>query len=782
MNEQLIVQNAMRSLFDNMHAYVFLKDLDNRNVKVSESVAAIHGLSVSDMEGRHSRDFYGDYADQYYKDDLEVIRTGKPKLRFTEALPVNGQLHWIEVSKVPVRDENGEIVGILVVANDVTEKRQAEQELEESRSLLQTVVDNFPQTVAFYDSEKRFQFGNPALWRMHTNMGTKDAIQIGASIEEISRNLAAVVIGDSSSDAADDFVDRFQEPFRNLETKQTLQVGSHWLERVAYPTPDGGILVITNDVTDKMTVEQELEDSRSLMQTVVDNFTESLALYDKDNRLTFLNPAMRKFHETAGTWPAFRIGATAEELGQRIAEIQFGSSTSDEAKRYIETFLTPFREPYKMIELQLGDRWVERRTYPTPGGGKLSFLNDITDRRKAEQALRDSEARYQSLAMTAQVGIFRTTTEGICTYTNELWHEITGIDPASAHGLCWTEILHPDDQPGVQDRWHDAVLQTGTFNTEVRIDRDDGAPTWVLATIANEKSEADGDGAFVGTLTDISRLKRTEARLRQAQSELRGSRDQLEDLVEQRTAALRNAQQNLLLQERLAAIGQLTATVSHELRNPLGTIVNSFAALKQRFDLSDEKAERVVGRIDRNLRRCETIIEDLLDYTRVKSLGTEMVDIDVWLAQFINDYERPADIEIRSKLAVGREIRMDRVRMAQVMNNLFDNAIDAMSDPPMSDLSIEVESKIVAGGVTLLCRDSGPGLDAALIERVFEPLVSTKTFGVGLGLPLVRQIIELHGGTVEIQNRKRGGAEVVIELPIESNKAAAKGGGETSRE
>lgn len=685
-------------------------------------------------------------------------------------------------SKVPVRDDDGKIVGILVVANDVTEKRLAEQKLEESQSLLQTVVDNFPETVAFYDSNKRFQFGNPALWRMHTRMGTKDAIQIGASIEEISRELAACVIGDRGSDAAEEFVDTFQEPFRNLSTRQRMRVGSHWLERTAYPTPDGGILVITSDITDKMIAEQELENSRSLMQTVVDNFTESLALYDKDDRLTFLNPAMRSFHEKAGTWSAFRIGATARELAESIAEIQFGTNTSDEAKSYIDTFLTPFREPYKMIELRLGDRWVERRTYPTPDGGKLSFLNDITDRRKAEQALRDSEARYQSLAMTAQVGIFRTTTEGICTYTNELWHEITGVDPVSAHGLCWTEILHPDDRPGVQDRWHDAVIQTGTFNTEVRIDRQDGPSSWVLATIANEKSEADGDGAFVGTLTDISRLKRTEARLRQAQSELRGSRDQLEDLVEQRTAALRDAQQNLLLQERLAAIGQLTATVSHELRNPLGTIVNSFAALKQRFDLSDEKAERVVGRIDRNLRRCETIIEDLLDYTRVKSLGMETVDIDGWLAQFINDFEPPAEVEIQSKLSAGREIRMDRARMAQVISNLFDNAVEAMSDPPMATQLIEVETKTVSGRLTILCRDSGPGLDSALVDRVFEPLVSTKTFGVGLGLPLVRQIIELHGGTVDIHNRKSGGAEVAIELPLISDSAVTAGDRETSKE
>lgn len=765
MNSDLVVQYAMQSLFHDMHAFIFLKDLENRFIRVSESVAAIHGLRAEDMIGRHSAEFYGEQADLYFADDLEVIRTGEPKLAYIEPLPVDGENRWIEVSKIPVRDDQGTIVGILVVANDVTEKRQAELKLQQSRSLLQTVVDNFPETVAFYDKERRFQFGNPALWRLHKSVGTDHALRIGETIDTIATEIATHLVGEHGTQAVDDFLAAFLAPFESLKSPVVMSVGSRWLERCAYPTPDGGILVFASDVTDKLTAQRELEGSKNLLQTVVDNFAESLALFDGDDKLTFVNPAMRRFHEKAGTAPAIKVGVTVDEMATEIAAIQFGGREDQETREFIDALVLPYRDPNKSTDIQIGDRWIERRIYPTPDGGKLAFASDVTQRRSTEQAVRDSEARYQSLAQTAQVGIFRTTDDGYCTYTNDLWHEMTGIDRDTALGTCWTRVLHPDDRSGVLERWRDHVVEQGTFHAEVRLDRKGGSEAWVLATIAYEEPDGQGNRAFVGTLTDISRLKLIEARLRRTQHELRNSRDHLEQLVDKRTAALRDAQEHLLMQERLAAIGQLTATVSHELRNPLGTIVNSFAALKQRFDLSDGKVERVVGRIDRNLKRCETIIEDLLDYTRVKSLGPEIIDIDSWLAQFIKDYDNPDGVDIRTNLNAACEAKFDRQRMAQVMDNLFDNAVEAMVDMPAADRWIEIETRANADSIVIHCRDSGPGLDADLESRVFEPLVSTKTFGVGLGLPLVRQIVELHGGKVEISNRGDVGAEVTIELP-----------------
>ena len=135
MDSSLILKNALQSIFDDMHAFVFLKDTNNHTIKVNARVAESHGVTPEDMAGRHAREFYGDQADVYFEDDKEVIRTGVPKLNIIEPLPLDeNNIRWIETSKIPVRDDAGKVIGVLVIANDITEKRNAERELEEKNT------------------------------------------------------------------------------------------------------------------------------------------------------------------------------------------------------------------------------------------------------------------------------------------------------------------------------------------------------------------------------------------------------------------------------------------------------------------------------------------------------------------------------------------------------------------------------------------------------------------------------------------------------------------------
>lgn len=647
MTREVILQNALQSIFDNMHAFIFLKDTENRAIQVNKRVAESHGLTPEEMAGRPSREFYGEQADLYFEDDKEVIRTGVPKLNIIEPLPIDeNTTRWIETSKIPVRSDDGDVVGILVIATDITEKREAEQKLADSQQLLQALVENFTEALGFYDADKRLLFGNSAFWQLHEQAGTAEFIRIGDSFEEIAR----VVAG-------------------------------------------------------KASIQGQGSGSKSVAETL------------------------------SGSW----------------------------------------RDSENTYAMRYGNRWIRYRRYPTPDGGRIVFAYDVTESKEAELALQKSEARYQTLTTIAPVGIFHATPDGRCTYANNLWQSLTAISVGSEVGCYWTEAVHADDRARVDAEWRDAVALSGSYSTECRIAGVGDNELWVLATISIESQDDNMRPGFVGSFTDISRLKQTEMQLRTTEQALREHRDQLEDLVEQRTAALREAQQSLLLRERLAAIGQLTATVSHELRNPLGTIVASFAALKRRIDLGDEKLLRTAERIERNVKRCETIIEDLLNYTRVKSLNCQAVDIDTWLMQCLADTDIPEGITVHTRFNAGCSVQIDKVGMSQVMSNLLGNAIDsinqkaAQQDSP--ELLLEVETGTTGDETTILVADSGTGLSSDDLERVFEPLISTKTFGVGLGLPLVRQIVELHGGQVEIRCRATGGAEVEIALPHETNQS-----------
>ena len=254
--------------------------------------------------------------------------------------------------------------------------------------------------------------------------------------------------------------------------------------------------------------------------------------------------------------------------------------------------------------------------------------------------------------------------------------------------------------------------------------------------------------------------------LRQAERKLEQHRRDLERIVDERTAALESAHQKLIKQERLATLGQLTATVSHELRNPLGTIRSSVFTIRERLTDPDSEMTAVIGRAERNIVRCDEIIEELLDYTRTRQINFVATQVDDWVERFVSDCQLPADIELDLRLNAPVEVRLDPEKMRRCLINLVNNACQAMSaaDAPAR---LTLETRLAGERLEISVRDTGPGVAADQLEKVFEPLFSTKSFGVGLGLPIVRQIAEAHGGGVSIANDRLGGAVAMLWLPME---------------
>jgi signal transduction histidine kinase len=288
-----------------------------------------------------------------------------------------------------------------------------------------------------------------------------------------------------------------------------------------------------------------------------------------------------------------------------------------------------------------------------------------------------------------------------------------------------------------------ALARSSGVGCEIRIHRD-GSVRWVY-----ERGQGiyDGDGKILhidGAIFDITARKHLE--------------------------------EQVVGQKQMATIGQVAATVSHELRNPLGAISNSMAFLRQMTANRQLGIAKALDRVDRNIERCNTIISDLLDYTSQKELNRAPTALSAWLAEVLGEMGLPADITLDLDLKADDEVVIDRDKFSQVVTNLVENAAQALQDPAWNvpnghELRITVRTESAGPHVRLAVIDTGPGVPEHVLPRIFEPLFTTKSFGVGLGLT-VRQIVEQHGGSLHVESAANAGTTFTVFLPRHGETAA----------
>jgi signal transduction histidine kinase len=256
---------------------------------------------------------------------------------------------------------------------------------------------------------------------------------------------------------------------------------------------------------------------------------------------------------------------------------------------------------------------------------------------------------------------------------------------------------------------------------------------------------------------------------RQTEQELRRLNEELEQRVIERTTELKAVQDELLRQERLATLGKLAATISHEIRNPLATIRTSAFAITCKVRDKGLGVERTLERLERSITRCDNIIAELLDYTRMPDLKLEPVLFDPWLKQLLTELTVPDGFTLSQDLASGVEISLDPERFRRVIINLFDNACQAMLERDQSTERpsvLSIQSAVIDQQLKISIADTGPGIPPDILPHIFDPLYSTKSFGVGLGLSVVREIMKQHNGQIEISSEVGKGTQTTLWLPL----------------
>jgi signal transduction histidine kinase len=288
------------------------------------------------------------------------------------------------------------------------------------------------------------------------------------------------------------------------------------------------------------------------------------------------------------------------------------------------------------------------------------------------------------------------------------------------------------------------------------------------AALADWKRQVIVIGIFaIGGALGIALMMYLIARQIHAHDELVAARG---DKLEAERARL-EAETKLLKVQRLAVLGQVTGAVAHELHAPLIAIRETLAALKEIATESGSDLEKPVARMERSIERCERMSSDLLEYTSARELQPTSFGFDQWLGEVLARQRVSGPVKLSIELRAGNAVAsFDPDRIRRVVIDLVENACQALSElPSYYERRVVVRTGIAPGMVVLTVADTGPGIAPENLERIFDPLFSTKSFGTGLGLPIVKQIVDQHGGTIRIDSELAHGTRVRISLPLSAD-------------
>jgi signal transduction histidine kinase len=265
---------------------------------------------------------------------------------------------------------------------------------------------------------------------------------------------------------------------------------------------------------------------------------------------------------------------------------------------------------------------------------------------------------------------------------------------------------------------------------------------------------------------------------------LRKHREHLEEMVDEHTRELHEAQEQLLRRERLAVLGQFAGGVGHELRIPLGTIKNAAHFLNSVLDEPDPEVRQTLDLLKKEVGTSERIISSLLGYARPEPTTWRKVDANELVQEALSRSAIPESIDVASRLADGLPtILADPDQLALVLGNIIRNAVQAMPDggrltvtsDQCSEEAPMTDGCIIDPWIKVAVSDTGVGIPDEDVERIFEPLFTTRARGLGLVLALARSLVEGHGGSIQVQSVVGEGSTFAVKLPVGGERGGWRG-------
>jgi PAS domain S-box-containing protein len=414
----------------------------------------------------------------------------------------------------PVRNEDGAVGGFMCACTDITTAVLAERRAEAERLRQRQMLQKMPGFVALlHGPEHRFAFINDAFVEL---AGVRDFD--GRPVREVFHDIE----GQGFFEILDQ-VFRSGEPFEARATRIDLERedGSRVIDFLIHPLKDEsgapfGIFAGGQDVTDRARAASRLEAERDRLTSVLNGMEEAFALLDPDFRLLAVNRELAKLDGRSD----------AELIGKTYWEAYPGSYDSEIGVLYRRAM-----QEGAAVALEHQGRWpdgretwLDMRAYPVSEGLAI-FLRDVTDRKVAEENLRESEVRFRNMADHAPVMMWVTDASGACTYLNRAWYAFTGQTEQEALGLGWLDVAHPDDRARAEKAFLEANAANEPFQIEYRLRRHDGQHRWMIDAAAPRFGPDGAALGYIGSVVDIDERREAAEQARALSEELRAILD-----------------------------------------------------------------------------------------------------------------------------------------------------------------------------------------------------------------------------------------------------------------
>jgi len=391
--------------------------------------------------------------------------------------------------------------------------------------------------------------------------------------------------------------------------------------------------------------------------------------------------------------------------------------------------------------------WLAWKGTPDLENKRLyGIAREITEQKKIEENLRRSEERYRTLASLTPVGIFHTDAEGHDLYVNQRACEIMGLSFVETEGVGWEQSLHPYDSEHVRQEWYHAVKHHKIFNLEYRFKHRDGKVVWVSTEgvpVRNERGDVTG---YVGAITDITKLREVEAQNRAHQRQLSES-------------------------HHTVNLSELTAILVHEISQPLHIMQTYVQACLYRLQHEEvpviDQITNSLIHIDQQVKRADDVVKRIKSFVADEAFETLQVDLNVIIRSALDAIDHDDFLHTQIEfdlLEPGPQVKLNRIRVEQVILNLVHNAIEAMQRAHTSDPKVTIRTRVVEDDILITVSDNGPGVPDDL-KDVFAPFVSSKQQGLGMGLPIGRSLLRSHGGELSLLSTGPEGSQFQIKLP-----------------
>lgn len=395
----------------------------------------------------------------------------------------------------------------------------------------------------------------------------------------------------------------------------------------------------------------------------------------------------------------------------------------------------------------------------------MGAINDISARKMAADEITGWKQRYDLIVASSGQVIYDYNVK-----TGEIiWgggiKEVLGCSERELNmGIDqWTDMIHPEDRPHILKLLDSSQKTFIPFDCEYRFRHKKGHYLWMRDRgffVADSRGVAI---RMLGVMQDITERKRVDEELVRNKEELFEWSSSLEKKIQERNLDLKRCQDRIVQNERLAVLGQVSATLSHEMRAPLSSIRSAVELLDKLNAGGDRKVYDQLGLIKRGMDDCVRMLNNMIDFVRIKEPVKRETKLEGVVQKFIKTFSLPQNIKVTTDLGPDvPPVEIDHYQIQQVLDNVVRNAVAAM--PSGGDLKI---STGVQGEYAFIeIADTGVGISQQDLDKIFDPLFSTTPNGVGLGLSIARQFIESHDGVIDVKSESGKGTSVRLKLPL----------------